>query len=169
MLAGPPLEESGVARVGVEAHLLAVGLRGGCHEDVEIVQARRTEPAPRRLGRLLEHVDGLARAVVERLGEDVARRLPELRDGALLADEHARLAARHQLGEGGGAGAGRHEVGAEVAEPGEAFPVPQGCEPSESAPRDVLEEDALDRLLGAELEDLREPRPLDQPRHARGR
>ena len=39
-----------------------------------------------------------------------------------------------------------------------------GAEAAEPAPRDVLEEDALDRLLRAEVEDLVEPR-VDELRH----
>jgi hypothetical protein len=72
------------------------------------------------------------------------------------------VAARGCIGERGAALAGRDDVRAYVAERNErAVPLERG-EPAEPAQGDVLEEDALDRLLRAERKDLLEPR-ADEP------
>ena len=49
---------------------------------------------------------------------------------------------------------GGDEVRADVAERGQPLTVADGGEPSDPSPRDILEQHALDRVLGAELEDL---------------
>ena len=59
----------------------------------------------------------------------------------------------------------RDEVRAYVAERPEAPVAGNGDETAEAAPRDVLEEDALDGLLGAEREHVRERRRFDHPAH----
>jgi hypothetical protein len=56
-----------------------------------------------------------------------------------------------------------------MAERRKPSPVAQAGEAAEPAAGDVLEEDTLDRVLAAEGENLREPWPLDQARHRRGR
>ena len=56
-----------------------------------------------------------------------------------------------------------------MAERGEAPAVTQPGKAAEPAAGDILEEDALDRVLPAEGENLREPWPLDQACHPRGR
>ena len=83
-------------------------------------------------------------------------------DRALLTDDHARLAARRRVCERRTALAGGDDVRADVAERDKpAAPLERG-EAAEPAPRDVLEEDTLDRLLRAEREDLLERR-IDMP------
>ena len=59
---------------------------------------------------------------------------------------------------------GRDDVCADVAEGGQATVVREGAEPAQPPSGDVLEEDALHRVLGAELEDLLEP-GLDRTFH----
>ena len=61
-------------------------------------------------------------------------------------------------------GSGRDDVRAGVAERLEPPVVLDRREPAQAAPRHVLEEDALDRVLRAEREDLVKPRLL-QPGH----
>jgi hypothetical protein len=74
----------------------------------------------------------------------------------LLADDHPSLTARRRLGERRAALARRNDVRADVAERDEpAFAGERGEAPEPPA-GDVLEEDALDRLLRAEGEDLLE-------------
>ena len=87
------------------------------------------------------------------------RGVPQLADRALLPDHHSRAAPGRQLGEVRAAAAGRDDVGADVAE-GLQPPVGpgDGREAPEPTPRDVLQKDALDRLLGAEAEYLVERR-----------
>jgi len=99
----------------------------------------------------------------------VARGLPEVRDGALVADQHAGPRARGDLRESPRPFAGRDEVRPEMADGDELVSVPQRGEPAQPAPRDVLQEDPFDRLSRAEVEDLLERWPLDQARHCRGR
>jgi hypothetical protein len=60
--------------------------------------------------------------------------------------------------------AGRDDVGAEVAEGGQATVVLDRPKAPKASPRHVLEEDALDRILRAEVEDLVEAR-LDERDH----
>ena len=60
---------------------------------------------------------------------------------------------------------GGDDVRADVAERDEPAAVLERDEAAEPAPGHVLEEDALDRVLGAEREDIRERRSVDEPRH----
>ena len=83
---------------------------------------------------------------------------PEVVDRALLADDHARLAADDSGDERGATGARRHDVRADMAERRQAAAGRECGEPSETAPRDVFEEHALDGLLRAEGENLLERR-----------
>jgi hypothetical protein len=76
----------------------------------------------------------------------------------LLADDHARLAAHERVGEDCAALAGRDDVRADVTERDEPSLMAEAREAPEPAPRDVLEEDALDPLLRAEGQDLLERR-----------
>jgi hypothetical protein len=76
----------------------------------------------------------------------------------LLPDDHARLAAGCRVGERGAALAGRDDVRADVTERDDGAVSLERGEAAEPAPRDVLEEDALDRLLCAEGENLIERR-----------
>ena len=125
----------------------------------------RAEPGPARLRRLVEDVDRLARPVVAGRRHLAARGLPQLADRALLADHHAGARGGREPGEGAAAGAGRDDVRAHVAEGSQPSVLGGRAEAAEPAARDVLEEDALDRLLCAEVEDLVEPR-VDELRHA---
>jgi hypothetical protein len=72
------------------------------------------------------------------------------------------VAARGRGGEGAAALAGRDDVRADVAERDEPAVARKAREAAEPAPGDVFEEDALDRLLRAEGEDLLERR-ADEP------
>ena len=154
----------GAARWGAGA--LAVCGGTGRQEEVEVARLGAAEPGAARLGRLVEHVDGLAPPVVARRRHRPARGLPQLVDRALLADHHAGARGGGEPGEGSAAGAGRDDVRADVAERRQAPVLGGRAEAAEPAARDVLEEDALDRLLRAEVEDLVEPR-VDELRHAR--
>ena len=97
--------------------------------------------------------------------------VPQLVDRPLLADDHPRLPARRRVGERRAALAGRDDVRADVAERDEPAVALERGEAAEPAPRDVLEEDALDRVLRAEGEDLVErrerprARPPSEPNH----
>ena len=129
--------------------------RAGRDEPVEVVWRRGPQPRLPGRRRRVDRVHGLARPVLARLRETPARRLPERGHRALLADDHPRLALRRGPGERLAALAGRHDVRADVAERGEPAVVTQRRdEAAEPAPRDVLEEDALDGRARAELEHL---------------
>ena len=155
--------------MGVDADLLPERGCGRGHEQGKVADARGPETAARGRRRHVEDVDGLPRPVVERRRNPLAQRLPELRDGSVLADHHPRLASRRRVGKPGGVAPGRDEVRADVAEGGEPTVLAEGDEPAQTATGDVLQEDALNRVLCAEREDVVERRPLDQPRHARRR
>jgi hypothetical protein len=72
------------------------------------------------------------------------------------------VAAGRRVGEGGAALAGGDDVRTDVAERDERAVSFERGEAPEPAPRDVLEEDALDRLPRAEAENLVERR-VDEP------
>jgi hypothetical protein len=72
------------------------------------------------------------------------------------------LAARGRVCECAAALAGRNDVRADVAERDQPVVALERREATEPATRDVLEEDALDRLLCTEVEDLVERR-ADEP------
>jgi DeoD family purine-nucleoside phosphorylase len=162
-----PLEERGVATEGVHAHLLQVCRRGRRDKHVEVGEPRRPKPTFTGGRGGIEHVDGLARPVVQGSGYPLAEGLPELRDRAFLADHHPRVTARRRLGEGGCAGPRRHEVRPYVAERNDRLLLLQRHEPPEPAPGHVLEEHALDGLLGTEGENVTESRALDETGHGR--
>jgi hypothetical protein len=58
------------------------------------------------------------------------------------------------LAKGSAAIAGRNEIGADVTQRGQPSILVKGGETSETAPRHILEQDSLDRIFGAEREDL---------------
>src|SRR6266540_4509022 len=72
----------------------------------------------------------------------------------LLADDHPRMPACRRVGEEGAALPRRHDVGADVAQRHEASVPLERREAAEAPARDVLQEDTLDGVLGAEREDL---------------
>jgi hypothetical protein len=80
----------------------------------------------------------------------------------LLADDHASLTACGRVGERRAALTGRDDVRTDMAERDERAVALEREEAAEPAPRDVLEEDTLDRLLRAEGENLLERRG-DEP------
>jgi hypothetical protein len=72
----------------------------------------------------------------------------------LLADDHSSAPIVSELGEGAAALARRHEVRPRVTEGGETAIAGQSRETAKPAAGDVLEEDTLDRILGAKREDF---------------
>jgi len=128
--------------------------RAGGHEQVEIGQRRRPQRRLAGLGRRFDRVDRLARAVLARRRQPAAGRLPQVGDRALLADQHARVPAPDRRREASAAAAGRDDVRAEVAERLQPPAALQPAEAPEASARRVFEEDTLDRILGAKLEDL---------------
>jgi hypothetical protein len=76
----------------------------------------------------------------------------------LVADDHPGAAARRHVGEASAVSSGRHDVRADVAQRVELVSGGEGAEATEAASRDVLQEDALDWIGRAELENLLEPR-----------
>ena len=126
------------------------------------VAGRRPLLAGRR--RLVEDEDGLAGPVVERARQPVARSRPRARSRPAPRRRSSAAPSASCVGEA-----------AVPAPDGTRFaptwqsamsrpPSSKGDEAAEPAPRDVLEEDALDRLLGAEREDVRERRRCERAR-----
>src|SRR4029450_5198249 len=138
-----------VAPERIDADLLAMRLGAGRHEQLEVGQASRPQPGLPRLWRLAQRIDGLPGTIVARPRHPAVRGVPQLADRTLLTDHHPRAAAGRRLGEVRAAAAGRGDVGAAVTKGLEPPVAPgHGQEATQPAPRDVLEEDALDRLLG---------------------
>jgi hypothetical protein len=98
----------------------------------------------------------LTGTIVARSRHVPARRGPELVDRPLLADDHPRLTGGGRVGERGAAVTRRNDVRADVAERDQRAPALERGEASEAAPGDVFQEDALDRILCTEVEDLLE-------------
>ena len=116
-----------------------------------------------RLRRMLDHVDGLPGTVLPGRGHGTAAAAQSSDDRALLADQHPRTARRRRARE---RAAALHPTARRSRRRGRArqpAAVAQRDEPAEPAPRDVFEEDALDRILRAEGEDLAQ-RGLDESR-----
>ena len=90
---------------------------------------------------------------------------PEVADRVLLADHEPRSPRPVEPGERAAAAPRRNEVRADVAERVQPAVLGEPGEAAEPAPGDVLEEDALDRVLGAEGQDLVQRR-FDQRGHA---
>ena len=160
---------SGSRASGIDPELLEVRGRARGDEPGEILGDRGAEARLAGLRRLAQHVDRLAGPVVARRREELARALPQLADGALVADDHPRPRPRRRLPEDAAALARGDDVRARVTE-GRERPVLalDRDEPAEPAAGDVLEEDPLDRILRAEREDLLDPRHGEHPRHANG-
>jgi hypothetical protein len=131
-----------------------VGGGAGRHEQIQVGERGGPQLRPSLLRRLSQLVDRLIGTVVARPRHPGRDLVPELPDRALLADDHARAPAQRRHREGAAAMAGRDEVRADVAERRQP-PVPgEGAEVAEAAPGHVLEEDALDRVGGAEVQNL---------------
>jgi hypothetical protein len=134
----------------------------GRYEQLEVVRGGRPKVSLTALRLLLEHVHRLARPVLSRLGQPLPSRAPEVRDGPLLADHEPRAAPRNRLRERVAAAARRHEIRAHVAQGYQPPVLLEAGEAPEPAPRHVLEEHALDRILAAVGEDLVEGRLLQR-------
>ena len=100
-------------------------------------------------------------------GQVVASGLPELGNSGFVADQHAWARTCRELRKETGPGPGRNDVRAEMAERHQPIPLANGGEAAQSAPGDISEKHALDRVFVAECEDLVTLRALDQPRHGR--
>ena len=79
---------------------------------------------------------------------------PKLVDRPFVTDDHARASARCSLGEATARSARRNDVRPDVTESGQPVVVGKRREAAQPPSGDVLEEDTLDRILGAEVEDL---------------
>ena len=142
---------SGSARERVAAELLLVGGGAGGHKQVEVVDVASRSPVFARLRGLVDHVDGLARPVFPRRGVVRRSRVPELSDGLLPADDHAR-AGVDEVGERGAALPRRDDVHPHVRDREKLVGSADRAQAAAAAADEILEEDALDRLLGAEME-----------------
>src|SRR5580765_6589326 len=149
-----PAEALRVALERVDAELLAMRLGARRHEQLEVVGHCCPQSGLAGRRRLVEHVHRLARPVLARRPQPRARHLPEVAYRALLADHEPGPRGSVELSEHTAADARRDEVGADVAEGDQPAAFRQGREPAEPAARHVLEEDALDRVLGAVGQDL---------------
>ena len=143
-----------------------MGLGAGGYEQVEVGQVRRAQARLARLRRVAQRVDRLPGTIVARPRHPEPRGVPQLADRAFLADHHPRTGAGRRVGEIRAAAAGGNDVGADVAQGLQPPSGGDGREATEPAPRNVLEEDALDRLLRAEGEHLVERRS-ESFRHGR--
>ena len=74
------------------------------------------------------------------------------------------MSARCSLGEATACGARRNDIGPDVTESGQPVVVGKRCEAAQPSSGNVLQEHTLDWILGAEVEDLVQPR-LDRIRH----
>src|SRR3954468_18627602 len=160
----PPAEALRVARERVDPELFAVGLCAGGDEQLEVFLGGGAQSRLAGLGRLLEHVDRLAGPVLARRSQPVPRLGPEVADRVLLADHEPGPSRAVDARKDTAAAPRGHEVRADVAERAQAPVLREPGEAAEPAPRDVLEEHALDRVLGAEGQDLVQRR-FDQRGH----
>jgi purine-nucleoside phosphorylase len=163
-----PAKAVRVVEERVDPDLVLVRRGARREEKVEIGERGLAQTGVAGLRRLVEHVDGLSWTVDARRAEPPSGTLPELADGPLFADDHASTAGSSRPGERRTAGAGRHDVRADVAQRLELVTGFRGDEPAQPSPRDVLEVHALDRLFSAEGEDVVDAR-LEDPRSLRHR
>jgi hypothetical protein len=84
--------------------------------------------------------------------------IPKLAHRTLGPDNHARSALQRPLREDAATGAGRPDVHPEVTESHERAVMGHGEKAPKPAPGQILQEDALDRILGAEGKNLVERR-----------
>ena len=135
------------------------------HEQLEVVLRRRPQPGLAR-ARAAPRARRRAGPAGPRAGPEAgAGRAPEVADRVLLADHEPRPPRAVDAGERAAAAPRRNEVRADVAERAQPAVLGEPGEAAEPAPGDVLEEDALDRVLGAEGQDLVQRR-FDQRGHA---
>src|SRR5712692_1921416 len=85
-----PAEAGGVPAKRVEPDLLLVGGRTDWDEQLQVGRSRLAQARVPRLRRQLEYEDGLPRAIGARARHALARAIPELADGPVLAEHHAR-------------------------------------------------------------------------------
>src|SRR6266545_260977 len=158
-----------IALERVDTELFLVCGSAGRKEQIEIVDRRRPQAVGLPVRGLSEHIDRLVGSILARLRHERARGCPELPDGLLVTDQHPRPARGGLAGKRIAAAAGRDDIGAEVAEGGEPVSTRHASKAPEAASRDVLEEDTLDRILGAEGEDRVERRIGQHGRDHRNR
>ncbi len=139
----------------IDSELLLVRRRARRHEQLEVVERGRAEPGAARGRRLSDHEHGLAGTILARAAAGASGLVPELGYRARLADQHARSPRARP----------RRAKAPQPSPEGTALtptwhsarssrPSASADEAAQAAPRDVLEEDALDGILGAEAEDL---------------
>src|SRR5262249_36703184 len=151
-----PAEPVRVTLEGVEPDLLLVRCCAGGNEQREVGERRLPRAGAARLGRQIEHVDRLAGPVLTRRLHSRLRRSPEISNRVLFADHHPRPAGLRRPRERVAALPRGNHVRTQMTQRRQAPAFGERREPSEPAPGYVLEEDALDGILGAKGEDLAE-------------
>ena len=166
LLACAPAEPLRVSPQGVDSELLLVCRRAGREKELKIVERRGPQSGRICRRHLPEDEHRLPGAILARPRKAGACAVPELRHRARLADEHPWRDTYDLAGEGAAPAPRGDGIDADVAEREELPSVRESHEPTEPAPRDVFEEDALDRILRAEAKDL-VPLRLDEfPAHS---
>ncbi len=125
-------------------------------QQLEVLWSRRAKRRAARLRRTIDREDRLSMPVLARSIHRRLCRVPEVGHGLLVADDHPRSGRRRDLGKGPAALAGRHDVGADMAERRDSVAVHRRQEPAEAPAGGLVEEDAFDGLGRAELEHLLE-------------
>src|SRR5262249_47836642 len=144
-----------VARKRVDAELELVCGGADRDEQIEIRRDRGTQAALAGRRRDGDRVDGLAWPVLARVRQHRPRRVPEGGARPRLADAHAAPRLVDHLCERLAPGPRRNEVRARVTQRAQLpVTIRDRDKAAEPAPRDVLEEHALDRVVGAEREHL---------------
>jgi hypothetical protein len=166
LAARAPAEAFAVAAQGIDADLLLVRRRARGHEQLEVVEGGRAEAGVPGRGSIPDDEHRLSRTVLARPRQPRANGAPEVRHGVRLADQHPRGRARDLAGKRAAPRARRHRVDTHVAEGLEPAARRDRDEAPDAAPRHVLQEDPLDRILGAETHDLLQLRLSEFPAHA---
>ena len=149
-----PAEALRIPLERIDAELLRMCCGAGGDQELEVVECCLPEPRATRSGRLPQEEHGLPRPVLARAGKTGPCLAPELADCRRLPDQHARRRA-HDIAREPAAAAARGDcVDSDMAERRQVAVLHEPDEAAEPASRHVLQEDALDGILGAERQNL---------------
>jgi len=154
LTSGSPAKALGISLHRVDVELQLVGRRTRGHEELEVIERRGAQTRVSDRRGPVDGKYGLPGTILARRRQMRPHLVPQLGDGTRFPDQHARCGSDDIARKDTTAVARGHHVDSHVAEGNQFFAVGPCNEAAVTTPRDVLEEDSLDRVQRAETQDL---------------